>query len=249
MTKDGQFRPSMKIPSSEYRKLNIAEAVVEDVKGMPEEERHILLKELFEEELEGGGERVFKRIPVFVVVNYAVEGRSYQDFVRNVGAGGVFIETPKRFSVGQKVLLTFSLPNDPKVIKIEGEIIRTTPQGVGVEFKAAERRKWRRFEVKEPLLAVIDEPFPQLGEIPEISEDGLAFRYSASKSLLQGLSELDIFLVKSRSGIRELAVEPKWEVEISGKMRKQGILFRGLSHKQGSLLTSVIEQSCVNSQG
>ena len=239
----------MKIPSEKYRKLNIAEAVVAHVKAMPEEERHILLKDLFEEELEGRGRRVFKRIPVFVAVNYAVEGRPYQDFVRNVGAGGLFIETPKRFSVGQKVLLTFSLPNDPKVIKIEGEIVRTTPEGVGVAFKVAERRKWRRFEVKEPLLAVIDEPFPQLGEIIDISEGGLAFRYSAKKSLLKGLSELDIFLVKNRSGIRELTVETKWEVEIPGKMRKQGIQFRGLSHKQGSLLTSVIEQSCVHGEG
>jgi len=239
----------MKIPSKEYRKLNIAEAVVAYVKGMPEEERYILLKALSEEELEGNGERVFKRIPIFVAVNYAVEGRPYQDFVRNVGAGGVFIETPKRFSVGQKVLLSFSLPNDPKVIKIEGEIVRTTPQGVGVEFKMVERRKWKRFEVKEALLAVIDEPFPQLGEITDISEDGLAFRYSDKKSLLKGLSELDIFLVESRSGIRELAVEPKWEVEVSGKMRMQGVQFRGLSHKQGTQLISVIEQSCVDSQG
>jgi hypothetical protein len=151
--------------------------------------------------------------------------------------------------MGQKVLLTFSLPNDPKVIKIEGEIIRTTPQGVGVEFRAAEKRKWRRFEVKEPLLAVIDEPFPQLGEIIDISEGGLAFRYSAKKSLLKGLSELDIFLVKNRSGIRELAVETKWEVEIPGKMRVQGIQFRGLSHKQGNQLTSVIEQSCAHAEG
>ena len=149
----------------EYRKLNIAEAVVEYVRSMPEEEQDVLLRDLFEEELEGRGERVFKRIPVFVAANYVVDGRAYQDFVRNVGAGGVFIETPEHFSVGQKVSLTFSLPNDPRVIKITGEIIRTTPKGVGIEFKVAERRKWERFDVSEPLLAVIDDPFPQLGEI------------------------------------------------------------------------------------
>ncbi len=239
----------MATPHKEYRKLNIAEAVVEYVRGMPEEERQLLLRALFEEELEGNGERVFKRIPVFVAVNYVVDGRAYQDFVRNVGAGGVFIETPEHFSVGQKVSLTFSLPNDPRVIKITGEIIRTTPKGVGVEFKAAERRKWERFDVSEALLAVIDEPFPQLGEITDIGEDGLAFRYSANKSLLKGLSELDIFLVKSRTGIRELAVDPRWEMKISGKMRKQGVQFRGLSHKQQSQLTRLIEQSTVHAEG
>ena len=239
----------MTTPHKEYRKLNIAEAVVEYVRGMPEEERQLLLRALFEEELEGSGERVFKRIPVFVAANYVVDGRAYQDFVRNVGAGGVFIETLEHFSVGQKVSLTFSLPSDPRVIKIKGEIIRTTPMGVGIEFKMAERRKWERFDVSEALLAVIDDPFPQLGEITDISEDGLAFRYSAKKSLLKGLSGLDIFLVKSRTGIRELAVEPRWEAEISGKMRKQGVQFRRLSHKQQSQLTRLIEQSTVHAEG
>jgi Tfp pilus assembly protein PilZ len=233
----------------EYRKLNIAEAVVEYVRSMPEEEQDVLLRDLFEEELEGRGERVFKRIPVFVAANYVVDGRAYQDFVRNVGAGGVFIETPEHFSVGQKVSLTFSLPNDPRVIKITGEIIRTTPKGVGIEFKVAERRKWERFDVSEPLLAVIDDPFPQLGEITDISEDGLAFRYSANKSLLKGLSQLDVFLVKSRSGMRDLAVDPRWEMKISGKMRKQGVQFRGLSDKQKSQLTNVIEQSIPYGKG
>ena len=233
----------------EYRKLNIAEAVVEYVRSMPGEEQDVLLRDLFEEELESRGERVFKRIPVFVAANYVVDGRAYQDFVRNVGAGGVFIETPEHFSVGQKVSLTFSLPNDPRVIKITGEIIRTTPKGVGIEFKVAERRKWERFDVSEPLLAVIDDPFPQLGEISDISEDGLAFRYSANKSLLTGLSQLDVFLVKSRSGMRDLTVDPRWEVKISGKMRKQGVQFRGLSDKQKSQLTNVIEQSTPYGKG
>ena len=97
--------------------------------------------------------------------------------------------------------------------------------------------------MSEALLAVIDEPFPHLGEITDISEDGLAFRYSANKTLFKGLSQLDIFLVKSRSGMRELAVDPRWEVEISGNMKKQGVQFRGLSDRQKSQLINVIEQS------
>ena len=239
----------MNTQSKQYRKLNIAEAVVEYVRGMPQGERDILLRDLFEEELESRGERVFKRVPVFSSVNYAVEGRAYQDFVRNVGAGGVFIETSEHFSVGQSVSLTFSLPNYSRVIKITGEIMRTTPKGVGVEFKVAERRRWERFFVSEALLAVIDEPFPHLGEITDISEDGLAFRYSAKKSLFRGLSQLDIFLLQGRSGMRDLAVEPRWEVNISGNMRKQGVQFRGLSDRQKSQLINVIEQSTPYAKG
>lgn len=239
----------MNSQSKEFRKLNIAEAVLEYVRGMPEGERDVLLRDLFEEELESRGERVFKRVPVFAAVHYVVEGRAYQDFVRNVGAGGVFIETPEHFSVGQSVSLTFSLPNYSGVIRITGEIIRTTSKGIAIEFKVAERRKWERFVVSEALLAVIDEPFPHLGEITDISEDGLAFRYSTNKSLLEGLSQLDIFLVKSRSGMRDLAVDPRWEVKISGNMRKQGVQFRGLSDRQKSQLIDVIEQSTQYGKG
>lgn len=239
----------MAIPSKESRKLNIAEAVLGYVRGMPEGDRQRLLEALLEEELEGNRKRVFKRIPVFVAANYVVEGHAYQDFVRNVGAGGVFIETPKRFSVGQEVSLTFSLPNAPRVIKITGEIMRTTPKGFGIEFKATERRKWERFEVSEALLAIIDDPFPQLGEISDISEDGLSFRYSAKKSLMKGLTHLDILLVKSRSGIRDLAVVPKWEEKISGEMKRQGVQFRGLRDKQKSQLRSVIERCAQYGKG
>jgi hypothetical protein len=239
----------MNTQSKEFRKLNIAGAVLEYVRGMPQGERDLLLRDLFEEELESQGERVFKRVPVFTAVHYAVDGRAYQDFVRNVGAGGVFIETPEHFSVGQPVSLTFSLPNCSGVIKITGEILRTTPKGIAIEFKVAERRKWERFDASEALLAVIDEPFPHLGEITDISEDGLAFRYSAKKSLFKGLSRLDIFLLKGRSGMRDLAVDPRWEVNISGDMRKQGVQFRGLSDRQKSQLINVIEQSTQYGRG
>jgi len=39
------------------------------------------------------------------------------------------------FTAGQEVTLTFPLPDYQKCIKIIGEVVRITPQGIGVKFK------------------------------------------------------------------------------------------------------------------
>jgi hypothetical protein len=111
-----------------------------------------------------------------------------------------------------------------------------------------ERRKQKRFEVKKPLFAVLSEPFPRLGEITDICKDGLAFTYSADKSISNGLSRLDIFMVQRGSGttaIKGLPVDSKWEAKMYGTTKKQGVQFRRLTRKQRAQVTSLIEESSV----
>jgi len=74
-----------------------------------------------------------------MVVDYSTEDHVYKDFIRNISAGGVFIETRMPFTVGKEVSLTFPLPDSQKHIKIIGEVARTTPHGVGVKFKTANK--------------------------------------------------------------------------------------------------------------
>jgi hypothetical protein len=111
-----------------------------------------------------------------------------------------------------------------------------------------ERRKRKRFEVKKPLFAVLSEPFPRLGEITDICKGGLAFTYTADKSISNGLSKLDIFMVQRGSGttaIKGLPVDSKWEAKMYGKTRKQGVQFRRLAPGKSSQLTSLIEECSV----
>ena len=61
----------------------------------------------------------------------------YNDFTKDISFGGVFIETSTPFSVGQEISLTFPIPNQQKHIKITGEIVRISDQGIGVKFKIA----------------------------------------------------------------------------------------------------------------
>ena len=60
---------------------------------------------------------------------------AYQDFIQDISAGGVFIETHMPFSVRQQVSLAFALPDYQKHVKITGEIVRSSPEGIAVKFK------------------------------------------------------------------------------------------------------------------
>lgn len=68
-------------------------------------------------------------------VDYATEDRAFKDFLKNISAGGMFIETRTPFSIGQQITLTFSPSDRDKPIKITGEIVWTGSLGIGVKFK------------------------------------------------------------------------------------------------------------------
>jgi Tfp pilus assembly protein PilZ len=80
-------------------------------------------------------ERVVERIAVSIVVDYMVAGRHYSNFVENVSEQGVFIRTKDPFEIGQEIMITFSLPGLEKPLKVAGEIVRSMPVGIGVQFK------------------------------------------------------------------------------------------------------------------
>ena len=103
------------------------------IRNMPEDERLTLLKE-FQERL-FKGRRKHERKPFFMVVDYSTDDHFYKSHIQNISAGGVFIEIRMPFKAGQEVSLTFPLPGYQKYIKIMGEIVRVTPQGIGVKFK------------------------------------------------------------------------------------------------------------------
>jgi hypothetical protein len=89
------------------------------------------------EEALSKGRRKHYRKPVFMVVDYTTQGHAYRDFIQNISPDGAFIETPISFRIGQELSLTFALPSCQKHIKITGQVVRTTPQGIGVKFKMA----------------------------------------------------------------------------------------------------------------
>ncbi len=116
---------------------SVTARLLELIKKMCEDEQLTLLKEL--EKRIFKGRRKHEREPFFMVVDYSIEDRFYKDYIQDISAGGVFIETRMPFRAGQEVSLTFPLPNYQKYIKIMGEVARVTTQVIGVKFKTVDQ--------------------------------------------------------------------------------------------------------------
>lgn len=78
-----------------------------------------------------------QRLPSTNRVSYATQGIAYEDFLLDISAGGVFIETQTVFKVGQTLSLTFPMPGHQHFITITGRVVRVDGHGVGVQFDEA----------------------------------------------------------------------------------------------------------------
>ena len=78
--------------------------------------------------------RLFPRIPCFLLVDYAAQGCAYRAFVRDISADGVFIESQTHVPQGSGISLVISFVDEQRPVKISGEIVRTSEQGLAVRF-------------------------------------------------------------------------------------------------------------------
>ena len=86
------------------------------------------------------GRRRYDRKSYFMVIDYALKNRAYRDFIQDISAGGIFIESRNNFPVGQLISMTFPIPGDFRQVKVKGLIVRKTSNGMGVTFYPPSRR-------------------------------------------------------------------------------------------------------------
>ena len=84
------------------------------------------------------------RVPIQLLVDYKSDGHYLFDFCRDLGTGGVFIETKQPLSAGSEIELTFTIPDSKETLRASGKVIwsqapiagRTDINvGMGVQFK------------------------------------------------------------------------------------------------------------------
>ena len=71
----------------------------------------------------------------FTAVAYATQTFSSIEYIQDISAWGVFIRTDKHVPVGEDITITIPQIDGTNSMKIVGEVVRTTPDGVGVKFK------------------------------------------------------------------------------------------------------------------
>ncbi len=118
--------------STSGSEASVYEQLVGIIKNISEE-KQLKLLELLKQWNEQGN-RDYNRKSCLIAVDYSSQDRFFRDFIQNISAGGVFIETREVFSPGQEIGLTFSIPNSQIPFRISGRITRTSSKGVAVKF-------------------------------------------------------------------------------------------------------------------
>ncbi|HAY38384.1 MAG TPA: hypothetical protein DCY53_03000 [Desulfobacteraceae bacterium] len=94
-----------------------------------------LLKDLEKWQKSKNEKRKYPRKSTLIDITYSSDQRRiFEDFVRNISAGGLFIETNLITELGQKLTMTFSHPDSGDPIKVSGNVIRVDSRGIGVKF-------------------------------------------------------------------------------------------------------------------
>jgi type IV pilus assembly protein PilZ len=86
--------------------------------------------------------RLNQRVPIQLLVDYKCEGHYLFDFCRDLGTGGVFIETSNPLAHGSTVDLVFTLPDSKETLETKGRVIwvqskvpgKDLTPGMGVQF-------------------------------------------------------------------------------------------------------------------
>ena len=118
-------------PSLEEAKVRIAEIV----STMSEFELNRFLTGLEKwRRSKFGEEREHARKDLSFYVLWWLDDKFFRDYIINISAGGLFIETKIPVTVGEAVIVSFS-PSDYKdPIEIKGEIVRVKYSGFGMKF-------------------------------------------------------------------------------------------------------------------
>jgi Tfp pilus assembly protein PilZ len=124
----------MNSPQKKSESSAVTKRLVGLIIKMPLGEQEALLEEIERRRIRF--KRRHSRKTIRTLVDYSTDDRAFKDFTQDISAGGVFIQTHMPFRVGEDIALSFFLPMAPeRHIKIGGQIVRTAPTGIGVEFR------------------------------------------------------------------------------------------------------------------
>jgi len=69
------------------------------------------------------------RVPVNILIQYQTPDQFFQDYIKNVSLGGLFIETESPLPVGTKLNIPFSLPEMKNPIITDGIVVHAMKVG------------------------------------------------------------------------------------------------------------------------
>ena len=80
------------------------------------------------------GKRKKQRTPCLIPANYDISVRSYSSYILDINDYGAYVETDRRFPVGHILKLKYFDPFCRLHQETQGEIVWSSPNGIGVKF-------------------------------------------------------------------------------------------------------------------
>jgi Tfp pilus assembly protein PilZ len=119
--------------SAESDEQNVTSQLIELIRSIPKNKQHQLLEWLIKWDFRG--KRKHTRKSCLIAVDYSTPHRFYREFIQDISAGGLYIETREPLSKGDSISLTFSVLNSEVPIRLTGKIVRTDESGIAIEFE------------------------------------------------------------------------------------------------------------------
>ena len=105
------------------------------ISNMSETEKRELLERLEKQEESKFQEaREHHRRQTSIYAVFSGQDCYFRDYIKDISAGGLFIETETALFINQELVITFFLPDALKPIKIKGKVVRTDSKGFGIKF-------------------------------------------------------------------------------------------------------------------
>ena len=79
----------------------------------------------------------YPRRTSYIITKYTVKEGTFRDVIKNIGAGGLFVRTSRKVSLGQPIVLEFPLLHFDSTVQVTGMVTRRETDGFAVAFDEA----------------------------------------------------------------------------------------------------------------
>ena len=113
----------------------VEDRISEIISSMYETEKRELLERLEKWEQSGyenGRKHPRKQTSIYAI--FSGPDCYFREFIKDISAGGLYIETDNLLVINQELTITFYLPDAKAPMKIKGKVVRTDSKGIGINF-------------------------------------------------------------------------------------------------------------------
>lgn len=79
--------------------------------------------------------RVETRVLCEIPIAWHIQDQVFRDRIRNISAGGVYIETRETMDVGARVIISVPIGSMRTEVQFQGKVLRVTEEGIAVGFE------------------------------------------------------------------------------------------------------------------